>query len=100
MRVHAKRGADAETSGRCRRYDFLRETASQGFGAIDVAGVESMLAGAALGKLTMQSMVFEPANRVVYLSTGEHAADGEFHRLDLGAYFSPSPPYSGERGRP
>ena len=47
-----------------------------------------MLAGAAQGKLTMQSMVFEPANRVVYLSTVKNAAAGEFHRLDLRKRFA------------
>jgi predicted choloylglycine hydrolase len=78
-----QRGTDADTSGRCRRYDYLRDASADAFGTIDVTGVESMLAGAAQGKLTMQSMVFEPANRVVYLSTGKYAADGEFHRLDL-----------------
>jgi isopenicillin-N N-acyltransferase like protein len=82
-----QRGQDSDTSGRCRRYDYLHEASQAQFGTIDVAGVESMLAGAAQGKLTMQSMVFEPANRVMYLSTGKNAADLEYYRIDLGARF-------------
>ncbi len=35
------------------------------------------------GKMTMQSMVFEPKNRVMYLATGAQAADGEYFKLDL-----------------
>jgi isopenicillin-N N-acyltransferase-like protein len=82
-----QRGEDAASSGRCDRYDFLRDASAESFGEIDVPRVESMLAGAAQGELTMQSMVFEPANRVVHLSTGKNAARGEFHRLDLAKHF-------------
>jgi hypothetical protein len=32
-------------------------------------------------------MIFEPANRVLYLSTGTGAASGHFYRLDLAEYF-------------
>jgi predicted choloylglycine hydrolase len=87
-----QRGQDADASGRCKRYDYLRDTSAEQFGEIDVPAVESMLAGVAQGKLTMQSMVFEPANRVVYLSTGKNAASGQFHRLDLKQHFRPQPP--------
>jgi isopenicillin-N N-acyltransferase like protein len=83
-----QRGTDADASGRCRRYDYLRDASADAFGDIDVAGVETLLARAAQGKLTMQSMVFEPENRVVYLSTGKNAATGEFHRLDLAQHFA------------
>lgn len=83
-----QRGEDADTSGRCRRYDYLHEVSQDTFGEIDVAGVESMLAGASQGKLTMQSMVFEPSSRVVYISTGKNAARREFHRLNLSDYFA------------
>jgi predicted choloylglycine hydrolase len=83
-----QRGEDADTPGRCERYDYLNENSNQDFGHIDVAGVESLLAGASQGKMTLQSMVFEPANRVIYLSTGKNAARREFHRLDLRKHFS------------
>ena len=42
----------------------------------------------AQGKSNLQSMIFEPANKVVWLSTGQHAASGTFHRIDLAPYFA------------
>jgi hypothetical protein len=83
-----QRGQDTNTPGRCKRYDLLTKSSAEQFGRVDTPAVESMLAAAAQGKLTMQSMVFEPANRVVYLSTGKNAATGEFHRLDVGKHFA------------
>jgi isopenicillin-N N-acyltransferase-like protein len=90
-----QRGADGDTPGECRRYDRLHDTSARDFGRIDEPAVEAMLAGVAQGKYTMQSMVFEPANRVMYLSTGKHAADKEFHRLDLGKLFAKRPAAAG-----
>ena len=51
--------------------------------------LEKMLAGAdAKWNMTLQSiMVFEPQNRVIYLSDGQDAAHSAFHRLDLRGYF-------------
>ena len=37
--------------------------------------------------MTLQSMIFEPGNRVIYLSTGMNAADGEMREIDLKTYF-------------
>ena len=82
-----QRGQETEEPGLCRRYDSLNRNSKKDFGHIDVAGVESLLAGASQGKMTLQSMVFEPANRVIYLATGKNAATGEFHRLDLRKHF-------------
>jgi isopenicillin-N N-acyltransferase-like protein len=97
-----QRGQDADDPGRCKRYDSLHDASSEQFGSIGVTQIESMLAGASQGKLTLQSMVFEPTNRVIYLSTGKDAAHGEFHKLDLGELFdsgikdfSPAPLRSG-----
>ncbi len=42
-----------------------------------------MLAHVSPGKPTLQSMIFEPANRIIYLSTGANAARGTFQKLDL-----------------
>ena len=64
-----QRGEDADYRP-LRPLRLLHDTSAESFGDIDVPRVESMLAGAAQGKLTMQSMVFEPANRVMYLSAG------------------------------
>lgn len=81
------RGTDCDTTGRCRRYDFLHEAARARYGHIDLTTLEHMLAGVSQERLTLQSMVFEPANRVLYLSTGLGAAKGPFYRLDLKPYF-------------
>ena len=39
------------------------------------------------GDFTIQSMIFEPANRVIYLATGAQSADRPFTRIDLDRYF-------------
>ena len=84
-----QRGDDLTTRGRCNRYDSLLKETSKQNGHIDVPSIESMLADACQGKRTLQSMVFEPSTRVIYLSTGKDAAHKTFHRLDLKKYFAP-----------
>jgi hypothetical protein len=71
----------------CPRYDYLHRTAAATFGRIDVGAIEHMLSHVG-DETTLQSMVFEPANRVIYLSAGTNAAKGEFNRLDLRPYFA------------
>jgi predicted choloylglycine hydrolase len=87
MSTNHQRGEDCDTAGRCERYDFLHETSHTQFGHIDVKALEQMLAGASQANFTLQSMIFEPANRVIYLSAGHNAARGTFHRVDLAKYF-------------
>ncbi len=82
-----QRGADADTGGRCDRYDYLHDAAAKRFGRIDVASVETMLGHVGQGRMTLQSMVFEPVNRIIYLATGENAPTRGYHELDLTAYF-------------
>jgi isopenicillin-N N-acyltransferase-like protein len=82
-----QRGTDCNTPGRCWRYDSLRVSGEQQFGTIGLNEIESMLARVSPGKPTLQSMVFEPTTRTIYLSTGENAAAGTFYRLDLNTYF-------------
>ncbi len=82
-----QRGQDMDTAGRCERYDFLHEASQSGFGKVDEGAVEAMLAGASQKDFTLQSMVFEPANRVIYLSAGRNAAKLAFHRIELTPYF-------------
>ena len=36
---------------------------------------------------TLQSMVFEPAHRVIYLAAGQNAAHRPYERIDLTSYF-------------
>jgi predicted choloylglycine hydrolase len=82
-----QRGADGDTPGRCERYDLLHITARERFGKIDETVLEKMLASASQGNMTLQSMVFEPANRAICISAGKDAARGTFHRLELKRYF-------------
>ena len=41
-----------------------------------------------LRKMTLQSMVFEPSNRVIYLAVGKNAPRNTFGRIDLKEYFA------------
>ena len=82
------RGDDCATSGRCRRFDSLVRATREQPGRIDVASLQSMLADASQDDMTLQSMVFEPSTRVIYLSAGKDAARRKFHRLDLKPYFT------------
>ena len=82
-----QRGTDCDTMGRCWRYDRLHKSGEADFGKIDLKTVESLMAAVSPGDETLQSMVFEPSNRVIYLSTGANAANKTFYRLDLNPYF-------------
>jgi isopenicillin-N N-acyltransferase-like protein len=82
-----QRGQDWQTPGRCWRYDTLHEMSESEFGSIDEKTIEKMLAATAQGNDTLQSMIFEPGNRVIYLATGANAPSHKFHRLDLKKYF-------------
>jgi isopenicillin-N N-acyltransferase like protein len=80
------RGADLDTPGRCKRFDYLHDAARRQFGRLSEAGVEELLTGAAQGD-TLQSIVFEPSNRVLYLAVGAGAPNHGFARIDLKPYF-------------
>ena len=82
-----QRGTDCDTMGRCWRYDSLHEMGHDEFGKIDLKDLEGMLADVSPGNPTLQSMVFEPANRVIYLSTGADATSKPYYRVDLNQYF-------------
>ena len=88
-----QRGADADTPGYCWRYDSLHGESARQMGKIDLQHVEAMLASVVQGNrgdMTLQSMVFEPANRVVYLATGSDAPASAYERIDLNYYFRDS----------
>ena len=85
---HQRAGEVWDTPGYCRRYDSLMRASKQHYGEVDVKALESMLADASQGKMTLQSMIFEPSTRVLYLSAGSNAARGTFHRLDLKPLFA------------
>src|ERR1019366_2399019 len=81
-----QRDQDADAPGRCWRYDYLHDAAKAEFGNVDEKSMENLLAH--VGNVsTLQSMVFEPANRVIYLASGSSAAGRQFNRLDLKPYF-------------
>jgi predicted choloylglycine hydrolase len=82
-----QRGEDQDTPGRCDRYDYLHDTAMKDFGKLDRDKLQSMLSHVQQDEMTIQSMIFEPGNRVIYLSTGMNAADGELKKIDLHDYF-------------
>jgi hypothetical protein len=87
LATNHQRGADGDSPGKCWRYDLLHEQSRAEFGHLGVKELEGLLAKAQQGKMTLQSMVFEPENRVLYLATGQQAANHPFHRLDLKKYF-------------
>jgi predicted choloylglycine hydrolase len=82
-----QRGADCDTEGKCWRFDYLHEHGADQFGQIALPQLKDMLAHVSPGKSTLQSMIFEPANKVIYLSTGANAARGTFFKLDLAGQF-------------
>jgi hypothetical protein len=82
-----QRADDLTSTGRCNRYDCLLAESAARAGKVDVKALQGMLADASQGKMTLQSMVFEPSKRVIYLSTGKDAARKRFYRLDLGKLF-------------
>jgi hypothetical protein len=82
-----QRNQDQDTPGRCWRYDYIHKTAASEFGHVDIPSINEMLAHTG-SKITLQSMIFEPANRVIYLAAGTDAAHREFSRLDLRPYFA------------
>jgi predicted choloylglycine hydrolase len=87
-----QRGLDQLTPEKCFRYDKLMQTSGEKFGRIDVPELKRMLESVQQGDDTIQSMIFEPSARVMYLSTGAKSAGREFYRLELGKYFENAPP--------
>jgi isopenicillin-N N-acyltransferase like protein len=78
-----QRGSDVDAAGRCWRFDQLHDAAEKESGKIGVREVRKMLAGVAQGEMSLQSMIFEPAKRVMYLAAGPNAPSRELVRLDL-----------------
>ena len=84
-----QRDQDADTPGRCDRYDYIHATAAAEFGHVGEPAVTDMLRH--VGRRgTLQSMVFEPAHRVIYLAAGQDAAHRPYERIDLAPYFGGS----------
>lgn len=79
-----QRGPDDLSTGRCWRYEGMVAQAQRRHGRLDRQGVAEIISSVAVAQLTMQCMVFEPSNRLVYLSTGRDAGRGPFVVVDLG----------------
>jgi hypothetical protein len=96
-----QRGQDSATAGLCWRYDLLHEASAAQFGKIDALALQRLLGEVVQGNqgdMTLQSMVFEPANRVIYLAVGSDAPTHPYERIDLKTYFNENPVSSaGER---
>jgi predicted choloylglycine hydrolase len=78
-----QRGDDLDTPGWCERYDRLHDESQNLFGSIATEQLKNMLATVAQGKMTMQSMIFQPGDRVLYLATGKDAVLNPYSRIDL-----------------
>jgi hypothetical protein len=86
-----QRGEDAGTPGYCWRYDSLHKQAGANFGKISLPALQEMMGSVVQGnhgEMTLQSMIFEPSNQVVYLATGSDAPAHHFERIDLRRFFS------------
>jgi isopenicillin-N N-acyltransferase-like protein len=81
------RGEDLDKKGMCDRYDYLHDEAIKEFGKIGPANIEAMLGKVAQGDMTLQSMVFEPSTRVMYLASGMEATKHPYQRIELKKYF-------------
>jgi isopenicillin-N N-acyltransferase-like protein len=82
------RDQDLDKHGMCDRYDYLHDEGLKEFGKIEATSIEKMLGKVAQGDDTLQSMVFEPSTRVLYLATGTQATKNPYQRIELGAYFA------------
>ena len=73
---------------KCWRFDKLAPLCAKGAGPLGVADVFVRLDEVHQGKATLQSMVFEPRERILHLAYGEGPATRhDPHRLDLGKLF-------------
>lgn len=76
------------TTTKCWRYDALEPLQGKSAAKLDVADVVKQLDAVHQGKNTLQTMVFEPAERVLHFAYGEGPATRrELRRLDLGKLF-------------
>ena len=76
----------------CTRYDCLTTDATREWGRFDRRGLQKLLARTGQGDLTLQSMIFEPADRRLLLAVGTRAAGRGFHLLELGPLLAPPAP--------
>lgn len=68
----------------CPRYARLAQATSEPGRTFGVVDLQKLLAEVAQGDMTLQSMVFEPGNRVMYMATGKNAPQRQWERIDIG----------------
>jgi predicted choloylglycine hydrolase len=84
------RGENFQTRGRCPRYDALMSASDTHFGKIGVEDLHKMLEAVQQGDDTIQTMIFEPGTRMMYLSLGSKSASRQFMSMKLDKFFEPS----------
>lgn len=82
-----QRGQDRTTTGLSQRFDCMKAEWAAQFGHIGVQQLQLMMRDVSQGDMTLQSMIFEPATRRLYLAVGTDAPRRKYYRLDLAAYF-------------
>lgn len=79
--------AAGEDPPRCDRYACLVSEAERDWGRLDRDALHRTLALVSQGDLTLQSMIFEPRERVVHLAVGRDAARRRLRPIDLTEQF-------------
>jgi predicted choloylglycine hydrolase len=82
------RGLDLATRGKCGRYDKIMDTSAEQWGKVGVNALHKMLESVQQGEMTIQTMIFEPSTRRLYLATGAESASRQFTSLDLRKFFN------------
>jgi hypothetical protein len=80
---------DIDLPGRCQRYDCLAADAAGAWGTIDTPALRQLLDRVGRGDLTLQSMIFEPANGRLHIAVGTDATKRPMHRVDVGGLVRP-----------
>jgi predicted choloylglycine hydrolase len=82
------RTQELTVTNKCWRFDKLKHLCADPQGKLGVKDIFMHLDEVHQGKATLQSMVFEPRERVLHLAYGEGPATRrDVHRIDLGKLF-------------
>ena len=86
LSTNHQRGSDQDSAGRCWRYDRMHHDAQCNYGQFDTQKVEQMMSTVG-GEITLQSMVFEPTRRRIFIAAGRSACTRPYSTLDLNDFF-------------
>jgi hypothetical protein len=82
------RTQELTVTNKCWRFDKLKHLCADPEGKLGVKDIFTHLDEVHQGKATLQSMVFEPRDRILHLAYGEGPATRrDVHRIDLGKLF-------------